>query len=52
MSLFITNLAFVDPELIKVAKISIMLASLIAAVGGVAMLLTGTARDTREGADN
>ena len=28
------------------------IAGRIAAVGGVAMLLTGTARDTREGADN
>jgi NhaA family Na+:H+ antiporter len=39
MSLFITNLAFTDPELVKVSKISILIASLIAAVGGVTTLL-------------
>ena len=48
MSLFITNLAFSDPELIKISKISILLASLIAAVVGVATLLIGTARDSHE----
>lgn len=39
MSLFITNLAFSDPELVKVSKISILIASLIAALGGIATLL-------------
>ena len=39
MSLFITNLAFTDPALVKVSKISILIASLIAAVGGVTTLL-------------
>lgn len=48
MSLFITNLAFSDPELVKISKISILLASLIAAVGGVTTLLIGTAQDTHE----
>ena len=48
MSLFITNLAFSDPELVKISKISILLASLIAAVGGVTTLLIGTARDSHE----
>ena len=42
MSLFITNLAFSDPELVKVSKISILIASLIAALGGVVTLLIGT----------
>ena len=35
MSLFITNLAFTNAELVKDAKISILIASLIAALGGV-----------------
>lgn len=39
MSLFITNLAFADAELVKVSKISILIASLIAALGGIATLL-------------
>jgi NhaA family Na+:H+ antiporter len=39
MSLFITNLAFSDPELIKVSKISILIASFIAAIAGVLILL-------------
>ncbi len=39
MSLFITNLAFISPELIKVSKISILIASLIAALGGIITLL-------------
>jgi len=39
MSLFITNLAFDEKLLIQDAKISILIASLIAAVGGIAMLL-------------
>jgi NhaA family Na+:H+ antiporter len=39
MSLFITNLAFVDPEVVKIAKISILLASLVAAIAGVLVLL-------------
>lgn len=38
MSLFITNLAFQNPELIKVAKISILFSSLIAAIAGVVFL--------------
>ena len=39
MSLFITNLAFSDPELVKVSKISILIASLIAALVGITTLL-------------
>jgi len=39
MSLFITNLAFGDPGLEKISKISILLASLIAALGGITTLL-------------
>ena len=39
MSLFITNLAFANSELIKVSKISILIASLIAAIIGVIILL-------------
>jgi len=34
--------------LVKISKISILLASLIAAVGGVTTLLIGTARDSHE----
>lgn len=45
MSLFITNLAFIDPELVKISKISILLASLIAAFSGVTTLLIGTERN-------
>lgn len=52
MSLFITNLAFSDPELVKISKISILLASLIAAVGGVTMLLLGTTRNAHENIQN
>lgn len=39
MSLFITNLAFTDPGLIKASRISILLASLVAAVVGITTLL-------------
>ena len=39
MSLFITNMAFSDPELVKVSKISILIASLIAALVGITTLL-------------
>lgn len=39
VSLFITNLAFTDPEFVKVSKISILIASLIAALGGITTLL-------------
>ncbi|GAB3344045.1 sodium/proton antiporter NhaA [Marivirga atlantica] len=39
MSLFITNLAFEDAELVKVSKISILIASLIAALVGITTLL-------------
>ncbi|MEO2061688.1 MULTISPECIES: Na+/H+ antiporter NhaA [Christiangramia] len=38
MSLFITNLAFTNPELVKVSKISILIASSIAALIGVLIL--------------
>jgi NhaA family Na+:H+ antiporter len=52
MSLFITNLAFVDPDLVKISKISILLASLLAAVGGVTTLLLGTTRNAHENIQN
>ncbi|HEY9885951.1 MAG TPA: Na+/H+ antiporter NhaA, partial [Vampirovibrionales bacterium] len=39
MSLFITNLAFIDSELEKISKISILLASLVAALCGIITLL-------------
>ncbi|WMN12461.1 Na+/H+ antiporter NhaA [Marivirga salinae] len=46
MSLFITNLAFVDSELEKISKISILMASLVAALCGVITLLfTNPKRD-------
>lgn len=35
MSLFITNLAFADERLVQIAKISILIASLVAAVAGL-----------------
>ncbi len=38
MSLFITNLAFISPDLIKISKISILIASLIAASLGILVL--------------
>jgi Na+:H+ antiporter, NhaA family len=38
VSLFITNLAFTDPELIAAAKVGILTASLLAGVAGVAIL--------------
>ena len=40
MSLFITNLAFSAPEAVKISKISILIASFIAAVIGVMILFT------------
>ncbi|MFZ0548764.1 MAG: Na+/H+ antiporter NhaA [Candidatus Promineifilaceae bacterium] len=39
MSLFITNSAFMDPDLRPIAKLSILVASLVAAVLGTALLL-------------
>lgn len=45
MSLFITNLAFSDEEMVKISKISILLASLIAALGGVVILLISGRKD-------
>lgn len=44
MSLFITNLAFEKPEFTQMAKISILLASLLSAIAGTAVLLTGRNR--------
>ena len=38
MSIFITNLALTDPDLITGAKMSILTASLVAALGGLAIL--------------
>ncbi|SMG42429.1 sodium/proton antiporter, NhaA family [Marivirga sericea] len=48
MSLFITNLAFGDPGLEKISKISILLASLIAALGGIATLLLTKPKENSE----
>jgi len=39
MSLFITNLAFSDPEMVKISKISILIASFVAAIAGIITLL-------------
>jgi NhaA family Na+:H+ antiporter len=39
MSLFITNLAFADAAVVKVAKISILIASLLAAIIGIVVLV-------------
>ena len=39
MSLFITNLAFSSPDMVKVSKISILIASFIAGLIGVLILL-------------
>lgn len=39
MSLFITNLAFTDPEIVKISKISILIASFVAALSGIIVLL-------------
>lgn len=41
MSIFITNLAFGDAELIVASKLSILLASTIAAIAGLTLFLTG-----------
>ena len=41
MSLFIASLAFSDPELIAIAKVSILAASLVSAIGGWLVLSTG-----------
>lgn len=41
MSLFITNLAFTENELIETAKVGILLASLISAVAGFTILSSG-----------
>jgi len=40
MSMFITNLAFTDPELINNSKLSILVASAIAAISGLTIFLT------------
>ncbi len=48
MSLFITNLAFADQNLVQVAKISILLASLIAAIAGVLVLRLGKTRSVKQ----
>jgi len=44
MSLFITNLAFADSELVKISKISILIASMISAVAGISLLLLTTSK--------
>ncbi|MCX2838435.1 Na+/H+ antiporter NhaA [Salinimicrobium sp. CDJ15-81-2] len=48
MSLFITNLAFADENLVQVAKISILLASLVAAIAGVLVLSLGKTRSAKQ----
>ena len=47
MSIFISDLAFSDPQLIQVAKVGIFTASILAAVLGVFMLLSGKKKDTQ-----
>ncbi len=47
MSIFISDLAFSDPQLIQVAKVGIFTASILAAVLGVFMLLSGKEKDTQ-----
>lgn len=46
MSLFIASLAFNDPELISIAKVSILAASLVSAIGGWLVLSTGNNKST------
>ncbi|UJH91912.1 Na+/H+ antiporter NhaA [Antarcticibacterium sp. 1MA-6-2] len=48
MSLFITNLAFADENLVQIAKISVLLASLIAAIAGVLVLSLGKIRSVKQ----
>ena len=52
VSLFITELAFDDPGLVAEAKVGILVASLAAAIGGVALLRSsheGSPRPRRRG---
>ncbi len=46
MSIFISDLAFSDPQLIQVAKVGIFMASILSAVLGVLILLSGNSRAT------
>ena len=46
MSIFISDLAFSDPQLIQIAKVGIFTASMLSAVLGVLILLTGKAAGT------
>lgn len=45
MSLFITNLAFIDPQIIETAKIAILGASLTSAIIGLSVLMNVTKAD-------
>jgi len=47
MSMFISNLAFTDPELISNSKLSILVASTISAVSGLLVLLLGTTNNSK-----
>lgn len=49
VSLFITELAFTDDDVISAAKLGILAGSLIAAVVGVTLLLAASRRDHRNG---
>ncbi len=41
MSMFISNLAFADAALVTTSKLSILIASTLAAIGGVLIFITG-----------
>jgi Na+/H+ antiporter NhaA len=48
VSLFIAGLAFADPVLVDAAKVAILVASVISAVVGSALLVVGAAPPTRD----
>ncbi len=49
MAIFVANLAFTDPDLISVAKLGILSASLLAGVAGFALLAMQARRDQKKG---
>lgn len=49
MSIFIADLAFSDPQVIQVAKVGIFTASILSAVLGVFVLLSGNTSDASPG---
>lgn len=48
MSIFVTELAFHNDQLITISKVSILVASLIAGIAGFLVLRTGKAKNTEE----